>query len=58
MTDQLTTIEVDQFSPHPAAKVWRALTEAEVLAFETEKLLRIGWRTGVPKALAKLLDTL
>ncbi|GAB2587344.1 SRPBCC family protein [Kribbella endophytica] len=82
MSEDLTTIEVDQFYPHPAAKVWRALTEpeliaqwlmpgdfrleighrytmqsrpipatgfsglveAEVLAFETEKLLRLGWR--------------
>jgi uncharacterized protein YndB with AHSA1/START domain len=82
MTEDLTTIEVDQFYPHPPAKVWRALTEpeliahwlmpgdfrlqvghrytmqsrpvaasgfsglveAEVLAFETEKLLRLGWR--------------
>ena len=80
--DDVTTIEVDQFFPHPPAKVWRALTEpeliaqwmmpgdfrllvghrytmqakpvgatgfsgvvqAEVLAFEAEKLLRIGWR--------------
>ncbi|ONI69464.1 ATPase [Kribbella sp. ALI-6-A] len=82
MTEDLTTIEVDQFYPHPPGKVWRALTEpeliaqwlmpgdfrlqvghrytmqsrpvaasgfsglveAEVLAFETEKLLRLGWR--------------
>jgi uncharacterized protein YndB with AHSA1/START domain len=82
MTEDLTTIEVDQFYPHPPDKVWRALTEpeliaqwlmpgdfrleighrytmqsrpvpasgfsglveAEVLAFETEKLLRLGWR--------------
>lgn len=85
MTD-LTTIQVDQFFPHPPAKVWRALTEpeliaqwlmpgdfrlevghrytmqarpvgatgfsgvvqAEVLAFEVEKLLRIGWRDAAP----------
>jgi uncharacterized protein YndB with AHSA1/START domain len=76
------TIEVDTFYPHPPAKVWRALTEpeliarwlmpgdfrlevghrytmesrpipstgfsglvqAEVLAFDLEKLLRISWR--------------
>ncbi|MCT9006309.1 SRPBCC family protein [Streptomyces rhizosphaerihabitans] len=28
----LTTIRVDQFLPHPPAKVWRALTEPELLA--------------------------
>lgn len=30
--DDLTTIRVDQFFPHPPAKVWRALTEPELLA--------------------------
>ncbi|WP_405880579.1 SRPBCC domain-containing protein [Streptomyces sp. NBC_01136] len=30
--DELTTIRVDQFLPHPPAKVWRALTEPELLA--------------------------
>ncbi|MBC7272434.1 MAG: SRPBCC domain-containing protein [Streptomyces sp.] len=28
----LTTIRVDEFLPHPPAKVWRALTEPELLA--------------------------
>ncbi|MFF0227462.1 SRPBCC domain-containing protein [Streptomyces sp. NPDC004629] len=28
----LTTIRVDQFLPHPPAKVWRALTEPDLLA--------------------------
>ncbi|MCX5438767.1 MULTISPECIES: SRPBCC domain-containing protein [unclassified Streptomyces] len=28
----LTNITVDQFLPHPPAKVWRALTEPELLA--------------------------
>ncbi|MFI6218056.1 SRPBCC domain-containing protein [Nocardia brasiliensis] len=32
MTDDLTTIEVDQFYPHPPAKVWRALTTPDLLA--------------------------
>jgi uncharacterized protein YndB with AHSA1/START domain len=86
----LTTIEVDQFSPHAPAKIWRGLTEpeliaqqlmpgdfrlevghrytmrgrpipqtgfsglvqAEVLAFETGKLLRIGWRDAADEGSA------
>jgi uncharacterized protein YndB with AHSA1/START domain len=84
--DDPTSIRVDQFLPHPPGKVWRALTDpeliaqwlmpgdfrleighrytmraqpvaatgfsgavqAEVLAFEVEKLLRIGWRDAAP----------
>ncbi|MFE0101405.1 SRPBCC domain-containing protein [Streptomyces sp. NPDC059009] len=30
--DDLTTLRVDQFFPHPPAKVWRALTDPELLA--------------------------
>ncbi|MFD7436528.1 SRPBCC domain-containing protein [Streptomyces sp. NPDC059861] len=30
--DDLTVIRVDQFFPHPPAKVWRALTDPELLA--------------------------
>ncbi|MFC4529413.1 SRPBCC family protein [Sphaerisporangium dianthi] len=30
--DDLTTVHLDQFLPHPPAKVWRALTEPELLA--------------------------
>lgn len=79
-------IRLDQFLPHPPAKVWRALTEpdllarwlmpgefrlevghrytmravpmpgaafsgtvrAEVLAFEPERMLRVGWRDADP----------
>lgn len=86
--DDLTTVRVDQFLPHPPAKVWRALTEpeliaqwlmpgdfqltighrytmrakampatgfsgtvqAEILAFETEKMLRLGWQDANPAA--------
>lgn len=86
MIEDLTTIRVDRFFPHSPAKVWRALTEpeliagwlmpgdfqlkvghrytmqarpmpatgfsgavrAEVLAFETEHMLRIGWRDAHP----------
>jgi uncharacterized protein YndB with AHSA1/START domain len=29
--DDLTTVRVDQYFPHPPAKVWRALTEPELL---------------------------
>jgi uncharacterized protein YndB with AHSA1/START domain len=84
--DDATTIHVDQFLAHPPAKVWRALTEpellarwlmpgdfrlqvghrytlhtrpvpetgfsgtvqAEVLAFDIEKMLRVGWRDTEP----------
>ncbi|MFK4145564.1 SRPBCC domain-containing protein [Streptomyces sp. NPDC004065] len=31
-SDDLTTIRVDRFYPHPPAKVWRALTEPALLA--------------------------
>jgi uncharacterized protein YndB with AHSA1/START domain len=82
MSEQLTTIEVEEFLPHAPATIWRALTEpeliarwlmendfqaivghkfqmrgipvpavgfsglvaSEVLALETEKVLRISWR--------------
>ncbi|WP_369779680.1 SRPBCC domain-containing protein [Streptomyces sp. R33] len=30
--EDLTAVHVDQFLPHPPAKVWRALTEPELLA--------------------------
>jgi uncharacterized protein YndB with AHSA1/START domain len=30
--EDLTTLHVDQFRPHPPAKVWRALTEPDLLA--------------------------
>lgn len=32
MTDDRTRIEVDQFLPHPPAKVWRVLTEPDLIA--------------------------
>jgi uncharacterized protein YndB with AHSA1/START domain len=32
MTDDLTTIALDNFYPHPPEKVWRALTTPELLA--------------------------
>ncbi|SHF74695.1 Uncharacterized conserved protein YndB, AHSA1/START domain [Jatrophihabitans endophyticus] len=31
-TDDLTRIEVDQYFPHPPAKVWRALTTPDLMA--------------------------
>ncbi|MBW8701805.1 hypothetical protein MBT84_19550 [Streptomyces sp. MBT84] len=86
--DDLTTIRVDQFLPHPPAKVWRALTEpgllaqwqmpgsenfrlevghrytmtsvprpntrfsgtvdVQVLAYEPERMLRVGWADADP----------
>lgn len=30
--DELCTIHIDEFLPHPPARVWRALTEPELLA--------------------------
>jgi uncharacterized protein YndB with AHSA1/START domain len=30
--DELTTIEVDQYFPHPPAKLWRALTTPDLMA--------------------------
>nr|WP_062338753.1 SRPBCC domain-containing protein [Herbidospora sakaeratensis] len=32
MNDDLTTIKVDQFLAHPPAKVWRVLTEPDLIA--------------------------
>ncbi|BCY11628.1 SRPBCC domain-containing protein [Actinoplanes sp. L3-i22] len=32
MTTEATSIEVDQYLPHPPAKVWRALTDPDRLA--------------------------
>jgi uncharacterized protein YndB with AHSA1/START domain len=84
--DDPAVVHLDEFLPHPPAKVWRALTEpdllarwlmpgdfrlqvghrytmravpmpgaafsgtvlAEVLAFETGRMLRIGWRDAEP----------
>ncbi|MFI9718083.1 SRPBCC domain-containing protein [Streptomyces sp. NPDC052396] len=86
--DDLTAVHVDEFLAHPPAKVWRALTEpdllaqwlmpgdfrlavghrytmramplpatgfsgviqAEVLAFEPERMLKLGWRDADPEA--------
>ncbi|WP_455357134.1 SRPBCC family protein [Streptomyces sp. SYSU K217416] len=87
--DDLAEVRVDQFLSHPPTKVWRALTEpeliaqwlmpgdfrlevghrytmqvvavpatgfsgtvqAEVLAFEPEKMLRIGWQDAAADGL-------
>ncbi|MGO4492322.1 SRPBCC domain-containing protein [Arthrobacter sp. 2YAF22_2] len=32
MSQPLTAIELDEFLPHPPAKVWRALTEPDLIA--------------------------
>jgi uncharacterized protein YndB with AHSA1/START domain len=32
VTEDLTTIRVDEYLPHPPDKVWRALTEPELIA--------------------------
>lgn len=32
MSEDLTTITVDQFFPHPVERVWRVLTEPELIA--------------------------
>ncbi len=93
MNDDLRTIRVDQFIPHEPAKVWRALTDpellgrwlmpndfklevghtftfqgrpipqagfggvgySEVLAFEVERMLKIGWYAAPEDA--STLDT-
>ncbi|MFF8910032.1 SRPBCC family protein [Streptomyces olivaceoviridis] len=59
--DDLTTIRVDQFFPHPPAKVWRALTEPDLLARwqmpgAEDFRLRVGHRyrmTSVPRPNAR-----
>lgn len=55
--DDLTVIRVDHYFPHPPAKVWRALTEPELLAEwqmpgAREFRLQVGHRyrmTSVPR---------
>ncbi|MGW1885759.1 SRPBCC family protein [Streptomyces sp. NPDC001970] len=53
--DDLTTIRVDQFLAHPPAKVWRALTEPELIAqwlMPGDFRLEVGHRytmTSVPR---------
>ena len=32
MSATLTAIELDEFLPHPPSKVWRALTEPDLIA--------------------------
>lgn len=49
--EDLTVIRVDQFFPHPPAKVWRALTEPELLLqWQMQGRRRSGSRsdTGTP----------
>ncbi|WP_406402754.1 SRPBCC domain-containing protein [Streptomyces uncialis] len=46
-TDDLTVVHVDQFLAHPPAKVWRALTEPDLIArwlMPGEFRLRVGHR--------------
>ncbi|MEU3897237.1 SRPBCC domain-containing protein [Streptomyces sp. NPDC045251] len=53
--DDLTTIRVDHFLPHPPAKVWRALTEPDLIAqwmMPGDFRLEVGHRytmTAVPR---------
>ncbi|NUT50399.1 MAG: SRPBCC domain-containing protein [Saccharothrix sp.] len=47
MTEDLTTITVDQFLPHPPERVWRVLTEPELMArwlMPNDFRLRVGHR--------------
>ncbi|MGW8779358.1 SRPBCC family protein [Streptomyces sp. NPDC055796] len=54
-SEDLTTVRVDQFLPHPPGKVWRALTEPELIAqwlMPCDFRLEVGHRytmTGTPR---------
>ncbi|MFG2982116.1 SRPBCC domain-containing protein [Streptomyces sp. NPDC048258] len=53
--EDLTTVRVDRFLPHPPAKVWRALTEPELIAqwlMPSDFRLEVGHRytmTSLPR---------
>ncbi|MEU9144649.1 SRPBCC domain-containing protein [Streptomyces sp. NPDC048349] len=53
--EDLTTVRVDQFLPHPPAKVWRALTEPDLIAqwlMPSDFRLEVGHRytmTSLPR---------
>ncbi|MGP3690016.1 SRPBCC family protein [Streptomyces sp. IBSNAI002] len=53
--EDLTTVRVDQFLPHPPAKVWRALTESDLIAqwlMPNDFRLEVGHRytmTSLPR---------
>ncbi|MEV6740114.1 SRPBCC domain-containing protein [Streptomyces sp. NPDC051104] len=63
--DDLTTVRVEQFLPHPPAKVWRALTEPALLAQwqmpgSENFRLEVGHRyamTSVPRPNARFSGT-
>jgi len=63
--DDLTTVRVDQFFPHPPSKVWRALTEPQLLVQwqmqgSEDFRLEVGHRytlTSVPRPNANFSGT-
>lgn len=46
--DDPGTVQVDQFLSHPPATGFSGTVRAEVLAFEPERMLRVGWRDADP----------